>query len=157
LIHPNDRTLERYRSRNLTLEELRKVDRHISECGVCVSRLGALAALEARLREIPMEEPSAGFTGRILEELRMEDSRAADLKSATPGQQLKARPEPRPRFSLRPELANAMIATAATYVFVSSGFVGVVFSVDRGGVEYQLYMKVQAVLDWVGQLSQALY
>lgn len=57
---------------------------------------------------------------------------------------------------LRPELANALVATAATYLFVSSGIVKAVFNLDPGAVEYDLYEKVISVMDWVDKLTKSI-
>jgi hypothetical protein len=97
------------------------------------------------MEQLELEEPSADFTGLVMSRLT--------LAEESPSSKV---PPPRSRFILRPELANALVATTATYLFLASGFVGAVFSVDRGIIENQLYDKAQAVMDWVILLSKAL-
>lgn len=104
---------------------------------------------------VKQEEPSPDFTGRVMERLAaLEQSAGGTGGSRIPERSGEERPR---RFIFRPELANALVATAATYVFISSGFLNAVFSLDRGLVEYEVYSKVQIVMGWVGQLSQALH
>lgn len=156
MIHPNDRTLEQYRRRNLTPEQMLRVNRHMKSCPRCVSRLQAFADLESRLADVQLEEPAPGFTESVLKRLAASAAETQPEADGLSGESPSS-PERRRRYLFRPELANAIVATAATYVFVSSGFVKAILAFDGGAAEYQLYSKVQVVVEWMGELSKALH
>lgn len=152
--HPGDRTLEKYRSRSLTHEQAVKVARHLQVCPHCASRLEQWKVLDGILSEAELDAPSLKFADRVLEGLT-QPLPLADKKPA--GGDDAVRQTPPRRSRLRPELTNALVAMAATYVFVSSGFIGAVFYVAPNVVEARLYTGIQTVAEWVDQLSQALF
>lgn len=98
-----------------------------------------------------LESPGEGFTDRVIAAIYAADEAP-----------ISAPPETGPSskrtlgWLLRPELYNVLVATAATYLFVSTGLLKAVFTVDSGAVEAGLYVRMLAVVDWVGRLAHAL-
>lgn len=143
--HLNERTLEQLRTHTLSLLELEQAKRHIGSCPHCGARYQAVVALDQRLASLPLEEPTAEFTRQVL-----------SLLDAPVKQDNIRRKPARPSW-FRPELANALVATAATYAFLTSGVLQALFSINQGLWEQQLYARAQVVIDLVNQLSQVLH
>lgn len=97
-----------------------------------------------KLAGLPGEQPSDPFTDRLMARLD-----AAGVRDW-------AQPQPKGKtlWRLRPELAHALVATAATYVFLTSGLFKLVFEMNPHTVEADLIVKVSAVMDWVGRVAE---
>lgn len=143
--HPDDRKLVRYLSLSLNQEEAEAVARHIEECKDCAHRQSAWRGTIRRMDGFVQDEPSAPFTERVM----------AALPPAF-GHPVSTGWEESPRriAFLRPELAHALLATAATYLFLSTGIVQRLYTLDAGAVQAGLYTKMTVLLDWVGQLAR---
>jgi hypothetical protein len=150
--HPDDQMLERYRNHSLTPELAGRLEGHVTACATCRNRLEAFSTMDRRLSEFPMENPSEGFTDRLMMALpALEDSRRFLTKAHGTSPSKKRR-----QWLFRPELANALVATAATYLFISSGILETVLSLDPGRVEYGIHTKLALVLDWVDRLAKVI-
>lgn len=149
--HPGDQTLERYRNLSLNQEEAGRVGVHLKGCSCCRDRLAALAELDRRLSVLAMEDTPEDFTDRLMAALPVTDPSFRPDHSAGSS----ASGNRRHRF-IRPELANAMVATAATYLFISSGIIGKVFYLDPGQVEGGFQAKLAVFLEWVDRLAQVI-
>lgn len=147
--HPDDQTLERYRIRKLTAKKAAMVQKHMVHCLECSSKLRSMESLDQRLTTCSLEEPSADFTLHVMANLS-----SPARKSDTGKHYLAAE---RRSFGFRPEMTNALVAIAATYLFVSSGFISAVISVDSGVLENQLYTGIETITEWVARISSALY
>jgi len=81
--------------------------------------------LNKLLEQMPLLEPSAGFTGRVM---RQVNDRLAPLAAR----------KRKPRWV--GELVNGSVAIAATFVFISTGVVGKIVAFDTQIAELSLYI-----------------
>lgn len=181
VLHPRGLTLQKYRNGDLDRSRLNRIQMHLKACPVCAAKVEMLNAVDGKLSALSADEPSSGFTERVLAELEAPSIRHASADFGTtlsaafladlstqedssssvslasgsePGKWSEA---PRRIFGFRPLLAHAILATAGTYIFASSGIVNVVVSIERGAVEYSLLAGIHMVMYWVDQLSHAWY
>jgi len=63
------RRLQDYVTRELEPEKRREVDAHLVECGDCQRELALMTSLVSVLDHQPVEQPSTGFTGKVLASL----------------------------------------------------------------------------------------
>lgn len=150
--HPGDLTLERYRNHSLKPDEAWKLEGHLKACPLCRSRLEAWAETDKRLAELRPESPSEGFTDKVMQALPPLCGAGSLLQPDAEAPASKAR-KPLP---LRPELTHAMVATAATYLFISSGVLGTVLTLDPGKMEFGFQYRLSLLLEWVDRLAQVI-
>ncbi|WP_438448481.1 anti-sigma factor family protein [Gorillibacterium sp. sgz5001074] len=150
--HPDDRTLELYRSCKLPETEADKIRLHMERCAACSAKLQALERLERHLHELSTESPGVDFTDRVMQALSASEVQVAARLNGENASVAKRRFG----WMLRPELYNVLLATAATYLFVSTGILQAIFTVDSGTMEAGLYVRMLVVLEWVGRITHSL-
>lgn len=146
-LHPDDRQLQRFLSNHCSELELKKIGRHIQGCPDCRTRLRAYLDMEALLDEMPVMAAPDGLEDRVMNLLQMENqgSRLARVTSS-------ANPSSKQASRWCPELMHGLVATAATYIFISSGILGKIMSINAD----QLGADVQSKLAAVGIIVQRI-
>lgn len=183
VLHPRGLTLQKYRNGDLDRGRLARIRLHLKACPVCAAKVEMLSTVDRKLSALSADEPSSGFTERVLAGLEAPSIRHASADSGTTASAAampfptnvpthggsssaslasgsdsgKGSEAPRRIFGFRPVLAHAIVATTGTYLFASSGIVNVVVSIERGAVEYSLLAGIHMVMYWVDQLSHAWY
>ncbi|TCZ73403.1 hypothetical protein E0485_21080 [Paenibacillus albiflavus] len=71
------------------------------------------------LHHLPMEQPRAGFTDRVMMELAREPHMASNEQA-----------EVAPVFRLRREFLHGLTAALSTYVFIQTGIMGKILTLD---------------------------
>jgi hypothetical protein len=100
--------------------------------------------------------PSPGLEDRVMQEIRAESSEGPQSEHAAgsePGD-LKKTYSRSPIW--RPELFNGMIATAATYLFISSGILGKIIAIHTIDWETEVQSKFKVIGQAVHKLSMYL-
>lgn len=152
--HPEDRTLELYRSSELTPDQAERVRLHAASCSECACKLEAMERMNALMGKLELESPREDFTDRVMQSIVSLENRRTPLPDASKLPPVQA--GRRFAWLLRPELYNVAVATAATYLFVSTGLLKAMFSMDPGSVEAELYFKMHTVLDWVERIADSI-
>jgi len=142
-VHPTELQLQRYLDQSLDPAQTERIKKHLKLCPSCGEAMAVLQQVEEILRRLPEEAPSEGFTDRLMARI---DPTAAD-SFAQPAAGRKRR--------FRPELINAMVATAATYFLLSSGILKSLLHLNPSTLESSLAIGVAHVTDWVGRISSA--
>ncbi|MFE5323376.1 anti-sigma factor family protein [Paenibacillus sp. NPDC056579] len=142
-LHPDDRQLQRFLSNHCSELELKQIGRHIQGCPDCRTRLRAYLDMEVLLDDMPVMAAPAGLEDRVMNFIQMENqgSRIARETSA-------ANQSPKSASRWRPELMHGLVATAATYIFVSSGILGKLLSInaDQLGADVQSKLAVVGII-----------
>lgn len=150
-LHPDDRQLQRFLSNHCSELELKKIGRHIQGCPDCRTRLRAYLDMEALLDELPLLQAPAELEDRVMSSIEMESrgSILAREASTSDRRSMKA-------SRWRPELIHGLVATVATYVFVSSGIMGKIMSINADQLGADVQSKVTAVEIIVQRISVQL-
>jgi hypothetical protein len=111
--------------------------------------------LDHRWSSLEQESLPEDFTQRVMDRLHAAQEAARPVQAGMSPESNRST-IPRARRFFRPELANALVATAATYLFISTGLMRTMFSLDSASVETGLYVKMTVFLDWVGRLAHSI-
>ncbi|MEK3911192.1 anti-sigma factor [Paenibacillus sp. FSL H7-0331] len=130
--HPNERQLQRFLNRACSELEYKRIQQHIHICSGCRARLHTYLNLEELLNGMDVLSPTPGLEDRVMHKIREQSKEHIDNLVPTSSRPRKADPASAPRRLWRPELINGLIATAATYLFVSSGILGRIISINAG-------------------------
>jgi hypothetical protein len=100
--------------------------------------------------------PSPGMEDRVMQGIRNESSRSMqdNYVISTKQGELKTT-QSRSRIWC-PELVNGMIATAATYLFISSGILGEIIAIGAGNWDIGVQSKFEKIGQAVHKLSMYL-
>ncbi|MCS7461380.1 anti-sigma factor [Paenibacillus doosanensis] len=141
-LHPDDRALQQFLNNACSELELKKIGRHIQSCPVCRTRLRAYLDMESLLDSLPLLHASPGLEDRVMQAI------------AAPPRAASGQPEARPASARKPrwraELLHGLVAAAATYLFVSSGVLGKIISINAEQWGADVQSKVAAV-EWIVQ------
>lgn len=67
--HPMDSQIEEYAGGSLPAGMSHEIESHLNGCPSCRAKVASMRLLEHSLRDLPLEEPGAGFTERVLRRL----------------------------------------------------------------------------------------
>lgn len=109
--HPDDLQLQRYLNKACSEHEYKRIRHHLRSCPVCKSSLYAFVELESALEDLPLLEAPPGLEENVMQAVR----------EARKPQTAPARSGPNHHARFRSELVHCFIATAATFLFISSG------------------------------------
>ncbi|NHN35352.1 zf-HC2 domain-containing protein [Paenibacillus agricola] len=133
-LHPNERQLQRFLNRACTELENKRIKQHIHSCSDCRNRLHTYLNLEELLNKMNLLSPLPGLEERVMQVIRTESTikRQDDhIPGAIQPSSEHRRTSSRSRIWC-PELVNGLIATAATYLFISSGILGKIIAIGSG-------------------------
>ncbi|GAA4841538.1 hypothetical protein GCM10023310_19270 [Paenibacillus vulneris] len=149
-LHPDDHHLLRFLNSACSELELKKIGRHIQGCPDCRTRLRAYLDMESLLDQVPLLQAPEELTDKVMGAIGRE-SREQTLRVAAA-----ARHASKAKGRWHNELVHGLVATAATYVFISSGVLGKIMSINAEQWGDDVQSKV-AALGWiVHQLSVQL-
>jgi hypothetical protein len=155
-LHPNERQLQRFLNKACTELEYKRIKQHIHVCSSCRARLHAYLNLEELLNELDVLTPRLGLEERVMQAIRTE---SRDREDAAAGLSINSRnvrdsgkTTSRKLFA-SPELINGLIATAATYLFVGSGILGKIMSINAGEWEADVQSRFEDISLAVQQIS----
>lgn len=147
IMHPNDQDLQRYLNRRCPELEGRRIGRHIKNCTVCRRKITDYVDMEMVLEELPVLQAPHHLTDRVMSAIVAAERPDALKPEASPTQ---ASSNQRPYW--RSELVNGLVATAATYLFMMTGIVGKLMTLDANQLEagfrtgtIQLFQAVETV------------
>ena len=149
IMHPDDRTLERYLNKHIDELMNKRVALHLRACPDCRRRLAAFVDMELLLENMPLLDAPSGLSDRVMEALRQEPPMAAErpaLKQETAGK----------KTFWRTELANGLVATAATFLFIYSGAMGKLISLDAYELEAGVRSGTRLLFQTIELLSKQL-
>lgn len=149
IMHPDDRTLQRYLNKHVDELMNKRVALHLRTCPDCRKRLAAFVDMELLLEEMPVLNAPPGLPDRVMEVLRQEGPAKADIaagKQATSGK----------KTFWRAELANGLVATAATFLFIYSGAMGKLISLNGYELEAGVRNSTNYVFHTIEFLSKQL-
>ncbi|WP_036746041.1 anti-sigma factor family protein [Paenibacillus sp. UNC451MF] len=151
-LHPDDRHLQRFLNNACSELELKKIGRHIQGCPDCRTRLRAYLEMESLLDEMPLLQAPEDIEDKVMGAIGRESREQSHrLREAS------ARNESKRRTRWRNELVHGLVATAATYVFISSGVLGKIMSINAAQWGDDVQSKVAAVEWIVQQISMQLF
>lgn len=143
-LHPDDRHLQRFLNNSCSELELKKIGRHIQGCPDCRTRLRAYLDMEALLNEMPLLQAPAGLEDKVMGAIGMESAEHSFRVAAS------SRPAAKRKTRWHNELVHGLVATAATYLFISSGILGKIMSINAEQWGDDVQSKVAAV-EWIVQ------
>jgi hypothetical protein len=108
------------------------------------NELAAHIRLNRILDELPLEAPPDDFTDRVMKELEWRESRGWAVPQVSPEQ------PSRWQWVIRAELSNGLVAAAATYFFIASGFIDRLISADVQQWSLKLASTVSEAA-WAGE------
>jgi len=146
--HPDDRQLQRFLNSECSELELKKVGRHIQGCPDCRTRLRAYLDMEAVLNQMPVLTAPADLEDRVMTSIGNELQGSRTAREALARHNGSGRV---PRW--RPELIHGLVATAATYVFVASGIMGRIMSINADRLGADVQSRVEAAHDILQRIS----
>jgi hypothetical protein len=133
--HPNDRQLLQYLNRMCSELEFNHTAKHIQICASCRTRLHAFIEMESVLDQMPLMTAPPLLEDRIMKSISKGASRLSDTNPSP-------RQQPSSVSRRRSELINGLIAVAATFLFINSGILGKIMSINANnwgeGVQNQL-------------------
>ncbi|TVY01058.1 anti-sigma factor family protein [Paenibacillus cremeus] len=140
-MHPDKKTLQRFLNNRLSELDSKRIAQHLRTCSDCRYELDAYVELEMRLDALPLLEAPPGLSDNVMNTLRQEQQ--ADKSDTI---------LPKQRTFWRTELANGLIAAAATFLFIYSGVLGKLISLDafvlsegvRSGATY-VYRTIETI------------
>ncbi|MGG1601009.1 hypothetical protein [Paenibacillus naphthalenovorans] len=151
VMHPNDQELQRYLNRRCSAKEDRRIGYHIKACSGCRRRISVLLDMEMALEELPVLQAPSDLADRVMSSIEVEASSVHSGRdsgrTAVSGKR---------RAYWRSELINGLVATAATYLFISTGIVGKLINLDAGELEAGLRSGAIQFLQAVGKVSRHL-
>ncbi|MFD0681772.1 MULTISPECIES: hypothetical protein [unclassified Paenibacillus] len=150
-LHPNDRQLQRYLNRMCSELEFNKMGKHIHGCTSCRTRLHTLLEMEFLLDQMPLLAAPPMLEDRIMESINAE-SRAA-LGNRAVLQPANQKPGAAAVKRYRSELVNGLIAVAATYLFINSGIIGKIISINADSWGADVQNRVAAIESVVTRIS----
>jgi predicted anti-sigma-YlaC factor YlaD len=147
IMHPENQELQRFLSKQGTELELRRVARHLAQCGKCRKRLEDFAELEARLvEELPLLQAPDSLTDRIMQQVYTKPWERESLSGEKPSRQ----------GWWRPELMNGLVAIAATFVLILTGIPRKLMHLDPQQLESGVELTVLQVSAFIQNVSQQL-
>ncbi|SFL69563.1 hypothetical protein SAMN03159341_108263 [Paenibacillus sp. 1_12] len=130
--HPNDRQLQRFLNRACSELEYKRIQQHIHICSGCRARLHTYLNLEEFLNNMDVLAPVSGLEDRVMQRIREESNEHFDERLSASSHTRKPKSAASRSRLWRSELINGLIATAATYLFISSGIMGKIISINAG-------------------------
>lgn len=157
MLHPNERQLQRFLNRACSELEFKRIQQHIHTCSDCRNRLHTYLNLEELLNKMDVLAPSSGFAERVMQGIRTESSGSLlqDKNMITFKPEGLKKTNSRSRI-WHPELVNGMIATAATYLFISSGILSKIITINAGDWESGVQSRFEEIGLAVHKLSMYL-
>ncbi|WP_159885234.1 zf-HC2 domain-containing protein [Paenibacillus puerhi] len=155
--HLSDQELLHYLNKRCPELDARRIRTHLSRCPNCRGSLSALLDIELELEELPLLKAPGELTERVLGDLRLgnepdEQSDAGAMSASSTRATRLAPSSPAAAQGWRRELTNGMVAAAATFLFIASGIIGKIRSLNtselESGVRFgaaQLYQAVETV------------
>ncbi|WP_282939840.1 zf-HC2 domain-containing protein [Paenibacillus sp. RC67] len=152
-LHPDDRHLQRFLNNACSELELKKIGRHIQGCPDCRTRLRAYLDMESLLDEMPLLQAPLELEDKVMAAIGKESQEHSFRVAAS----ARSRSTSKRRTRWHNELVHGLVATAATYVFISSGILGKIMSINAEQLGDDVYSKV-AVVEWIVQrISNQLF
>jgi hypothetical protein len=145
--HPNERQLQQYLNSACSELESRRIKRHVYECLSCRTRLHTYLNMEILLDDMPLLMPSSDLEERIMRSIRSEPAGSGDSPIPLTARRASAAG----RWS--PELINGLIATAATYLFISSGVLNKIMTINAAQWGEDIHDSVEMIGFVVHRLS----
>lgn len=148
--HPSERELQRFLNGSCVETEHKRLSRHMQRCVLCRGKLHGYLELEQTLgRMAPLQAPPR-LADRIMRQISLPSEIQAEAESR---QREKERPS-RPFW--RSELANGLIATGATFLFVSTGITGKLMTLNPAALETSVADGIAQWSRLVAALSEQL-
>jgi hypothetical protein len=148
-LHPNDRQLQQYLNRMCTETDFAKIRKHVKICTSCQIRLHTYLDMEKQLDQMPLLAVPTQMADRIMSSILAETHSSPDgsgrLKTTAPSSGSIGR--------WSPELVNGLIAVAATFLFVTSGIIGDILSINPDNWGADVQNKVAAIESVVTKIS----
>lgn len=148
-MHPDDRTLQRYLNKHSDELMSKRIALHLRGCPDCRRRLDAFVEMELVLEDMPLLEAPGGLPDRVMAALRTE--RMTAESASVPRQETAGK-----KTFWRAELANGLVATAATFLFIYSGAMGKLISLDAHELEAGVRSGTRFVYQTIELLSKQL-
>ncbi|NOU92644.1 hypothetical protein GC093_05290 [Paenibacillus sp. LMG 31456] len=148
--HLNERQLQRYLNRMCTELEFNKMGKHIHGCTSCRTRLHSLLEMELLLDQMPLLAAPPKLEDRIMKSIYA-DAGADIGKQAISSVIQKRGAGAVNRY--RSELVNGFIAVAATYLFINSGIIGKIISINADSWGADVQNRVAAIESVVTRIS----
>ncbi|TDF94183.1 hypothetical protein [Paenibacillus piri] len=144
--HLNDRQLQRYLNRTCSELEFVKSGKHLQVCPSCRNRLNTYLDMESVLEQMPLLAAPPGLQERIMRSVHAaQEEDLPGIREPVYGQ----RTVPSFVNRWRSELAHGLIAMAATFLFISSGILGKIMSINADnwgeGIQHQV-LAIEAVV-----------
>ncbi|MCZ8517783.1 hypothetical protein O9H85_36950 [Paenibacillus filicis] len=136
IMHPEDKELQRYLNQSCDEIAYQRIHRHLRMCSLCRGKLKNYMELDRLLDSMPLLEAPKDLPDRVARRLRYPESRP---------------PVKRPFW--RSELANGLIATAATFIFVATGIMGKLVTLNPEALGSDVEERVLQLYRWLEFIS----
>jgi hypothetical protein len=152
-LHPNDRQLQQYLNRMCTELEYLTFRKHFKNCKSCRTRLHTYLELETILDQMPLLSAAPALEERIMQTIQQQSGRSESIEDAISGVRITTVSS---AGRWRPELVNGLVAAAATFLFVTSGILGKLWTINPDSWGAGVQNQVAAIETVVTRISMQL-
>lgn len=151
-MHPDERQLQRFLNNHVSELEWKRLRKHLNGCPGCRARLRDFLKLEMLLDDMPLLKAPDGLTEQIMEAVQSGSEGASG--GAPSGEEKRLERTASGRW--RSELSNGLVAAAATWLFVSTGLLNRLLSIDADGLGTGIRQSAEQLAYLIESVSRQL-